>query len=429
MANLYKPRYTKRDPETGERVGKHVRKWYGRYEDADGVRQQVALCEDKQAAQAMLGEIIRRVEREKAGIIDPKNDHLQLPIEPNIDDYREHLESKQRSERHIFQTIRLVTNITEACRFQILAELQFGDDRLEKHLVDRKNDGVSHRTVNADLAAIRGFCRWLIRRERILRDPTTALEPLNVAEDRRLERRALDEEEAQKLVTSTFQSERVFRRLSGQQRATLYLLALRTGLRRNELRSLTPQSFDFSSKTPSVSLHASDSKRRKRDRLPLPVDVSKQMQEYVADLHSDDSLWPGSWWRRSADMIRRDLEEAGIPVEDEEGRVFDFHGQRTTFITGLSRAGIFPALAQKLARHSDVRLTMGTYTSMNHDELSSAVESLPELTLGNDEKSDGNIDAVAEQQLAKLHTSWPQLSDDIRLRVMSIVEEATEKGT
>jgi len=225
------------------------------------------------------------------------------------------------------------------------------------------------------------------------------------------------------------ESEQTFRCLNGKQRAMLYLLALRTGLRRKELRSLTPESFDFSSKVSSVALHASNSKRRKQDRLPLPKDVATFFQEYIAELEPNRPVWSGSWWRKSAEMIRRDLTEAGLPVKDELGRIFDFHGQRTTFITGLSRAGVHPALAQKLARHSDIKLTMGTYTSMDLDELGSAVESLPGLVPSEVKQSEMNPDVSANEQLSKIQDVWERLSLDIRTQIISIVEKAVDSGT
>jgi len=206
----------------------------------------------------------------------------------------------------------------------------------------------------------------------------------------------------------------------------LYLLALRTGLRRKELRSLTPESFNFSSKVPSVALHASNSKRRKQDRLPLPKDVATLFQEFIAELEPNEPVWPGSWWRKSAEMIRKDLTGAGLSVKDDQGRIFDFHGQRTTFITGLSRARVQPAIAQKLARHSDIKLTMGTYTSMDLDELGSAVESLPRLVLSDVKQSEM---VKSDEQLSKLQDVWEQLSNDIRLQIIDIVEKAVGSGT
>jgi len=78
-------------------------------------------------------------------------------------------------------------------------------------------------------------------------------------------------------------------------------------------------------------------------------------------------------------MIRAHLKRAGIPYEDERGRVVDFHALRMTFITNLSLAGVSPQAAQRLARHSDINLTMNTYTQIGVDSQASAVESLPAL--------------------------------------------------
>jgi len=96
------------------------------------------------------------------------------------------------------------------------------------------------------------------------------------------------------------------------------------------------------------------------------------MREYLQGRKASDTLWPGSWWRRSAEMFQRDLRDAQIEPVDEEGRVLDFHGQRTTFITSLARADVAPAKAQRLARHTDINLTMGVYTDLQLEDLHAA---------------------------------------------------------
>lgn len=78
-------------------------------------------------------------------------------------------------------------------------------------------------------------------------------------------------------------------------------------------------------------------------------------------------------------MLRKDLERAGIQYRDKQGRVADFHALRKTFITNLSRYGVSPKLAQVLARHSDINLTLNTYTSVELEEQSDAVECLPPI--------------------------------------------------
>jgi integrase len=61
------------------------------------------------------------------------------------------------------------------------------------------------------------------------------------------------------------------------------------------------------------------------------------------------------------------------------GRRVDFHSLRYTFITSLALAGVHPAKAQRLVRHSDINLTMGVYTSLNVDDLRDAVSSIPSI--------------------------------------------------
>lgn len=50
---------------------------------------------------------------------------------------------------------------------------------------------------------------------------------------------------------------------------------------------------------------------------------------------------------------------------------------RKTFITNLTRTGAAPKTAQLLARHSDINLTMNTYTMLGVMDQDAAVEALP----------------------------------------------------
>ena len=74
-----------------------------------------------------------------------------------------------------------------------------------------------------------------------------------------------------------------------------------------------------------------------------------------------------------------DLRFAGIPKRDGEGRTVDLHALRHTFGTLLSKAGVTVQLIQKAMRHSDPRLTMGTYSHLELVDIGGAVESLPDF--------------------------------------------------
>lgn len=426
MPHLIRRNYTKIDPETGEKTIRQTRKWYGQYRDVNGVLQRVPLCADKTAAKAMLMDLVRDTERRVAGLIDPATNQLSRLLSEHIDEYRTHLVAKARSEKHIGETIRLITHVVDECRYRILADLQTGGGRLEEYLADRREEGSAHRTINADLVAVRSFCRWLMDKGRIRDDPTRGMHRLNVEEDRRRERRALTDEEAQRLIDAAFRSTCHFRHLSGKDRSVMYTLAQRTGLRRNELRSLTPGSFDLDGNPPTVQVEARNSKRRKKDLLPLSADVAETMRVYIVGRPPQKPLWPGGWWRRSAEMLRVDLLDAKIEPEDDAGRVVDFHGQRTTFITALARAGVAPATAQKLARHSDINLTLGTYTRLNVEELADAVGKLADLRpspVPDENATDAKPEIAPhdDPQLAGVLAAWPNLPEHIHQAILALV--------
>jgi len=77
MASLYKKPITVRDPKTGEKVKAKSKKWWGRYRDSLGRDRRVPLSVDKQAAQAMLNELVNKTEREKAGLVDPVDEEMK----------------------------------------------------------------------------------------------------------------------------------------------------------------------------------------------------------------------------------------------------------------------------------------------------------------------------------------------------------------
>jgi integrase len=89
-------------------------------------------------------------------------------------------------------------------------------------------------------------------------------------------------------------------------------------------------------------------------------------------------------------MIQADLEAAGVPYV-KEGRTLNFHALRVSFVSSLALSGVPLAVAQKLARHSDPRLTANVYTHLGLADLSRAVESLPPLP-------DATPEASGEQQ-------------------------------
>ncbi len=274
-----------------------------------------------------------------------------------------------------------VRRIVDGCKFQFPADIAAG--RVQSFLHELRQDtdkkvGISAQTFNFYLTAAKSFCRWLVKDRRANENLLAHLDGLNVKTDRRRDRRALTADELLQFLDATRNGpER--EGLDGAERAMLYRLALETGLRQNELRSLTRASFLLDGTEPSVTVRAAYSKRRREDELPLRPELAAEMRGFLALLAPDAPAFRMPLKKPMGLAFKADVQAAGILYRDPDGRVFDFHGLRHQFISNLARGGVHPKTAQQLARHSTITLTMDRYSHTVREDLSDALNCLPDL--------------------------------------------------
>ena len=392
MANLYKKLVIVTDPKTGQKIKTKSKKWWGRYRDENGVERRAPLAMDKGAAHAMLNELIKKVERRAIGLDDPFEEHRRKPLAEHLKDFASHLTNKGSTSDHVKLTKQRAESIISRCKFQRIVDINAG--RVQEVLAQLRAEGRSAASSNHYLRAIKMFTRWLVRERRAGDDRLAHLSMLNAKIDQRHERRTLEPKQLAELIEASRRG-LPFRDLTGPERALLYLIAINTGLRANELASLMPVNFDLASDPPTVTVEAAYSKHRRRDVLPLRSDLAAIVKEYLANrgLAPGTLLWPGTWSHKaSAKMLRKDLAAAGIPYRDEAGRVFDFHALRHQFISNLARAGAHPKEAQALARHSTITLTMDRYTHLGMYDMVAALEKLPAIhSAGGKKKAAGFV--------------------------------------
>jgi integrase/recombinase XerD len=180
-----------------------------------------------------------------------------------------------------------------------------------------------------------------------------------------------------------------------------------TSFRKGEIGSLTMRSFQLDADPPIAMVEAGYSKRRRRDTQVLHPELARQLQMWLAKKTSLTSTTPvfpisgrvpGGIDRKTHKMMHRDLDAARkkwleeaeteeertkressdfLAYQNHAGRYADFHSCRHLFITSLERAGIRPKMAQTLARHSDIRLTLGVYTHVDLPDQTAAIAALP----------------------------------------------------
>jgi integrase len=82
------------------------------------------------------------------------------------------------------------------------------------------------------------------------------------------------------------------------------------------------------------------------------------------------------------EQFRADLKAANIDEEDGRGRKVVLHSLRHSLATMLAQSKVPPAIAMKILRHRDIRLTMHVYADEGLLSTSAAMASLPSLSAG-----------------------------------------------
>jgi len=396
MASIFHQKYTVKD-ENGKTIRKQSQYWYIDYKTADGTRKRVRAFKDKTATCQLAAKLEKESELAQAGIIDRYKEHRKRPLIEHLADFKASLTNKGTTEKHACLVYNRAKAVIENCGFVYMGDISAS--KVQRYLAERRGGGLGIRSSNFYLQAIKQFCRWLVADNRTAESSLAYLSGQNPKTDIRHARRALDADELERLITSTLKGQK-HSGMTGKERAMLYMLAVSTGLRASELASLTWQSFNLNDSMPSVKVLAAYSKHRRDDTLPLRCDIAKQLALWKAESNPDESAGAGGRVfadfqpNKAAKMLSKDLQTAGIPYRDEAGRVADFHSLRHTFISSLTRSGVSPKVAQSLARHSTIGLTMDTYTHIGLYDERAAVDSLPKLPVLNLNESSAD-EAVA----------------------------------
>lgn len=118
-------------------------------------------------------------------------------------------------------------------------------------------------------------------------------------------------------------------------------MALTTGLRYNEILTLSRSDFDLVSNT--VTIQGKNAKNGHTVELPLRESLANKIREYFSDCPALPHVlaFEGMRGGVGARMLRVDLEAAGIDVVTSQGKA-DFHSLRHTFCTLLARSGVQP---------------------------------------------------------------------------------------
>jgi site-specific recombinase XerD len=395
---LFRPSYN-----TPDKTKKTARKWYLDFY-YNGRRHKLPALVDKRQA-AALGEKIEEVIGMQAGgmtpgpelqrwidtlppailsklvtwqIIPAQRAASAISLRDHLDSFKENLKNKGNTSEYSRKAFMRIQAVLAGCDMNVLSDVSAS--RVQKFLADEiQAKRMGRKTANHYIGAIKTFFRWLVQDGRGYTNPVEYISFLDTAQDDKRIRRPLTAEEMRKLLAVTAAGP-VRQCIPGRDRAMHYETAAMTGLRAGELRALKVRDFDFGANV--VRLAAKYTKNRREAVLPLKSGFAERLKIFLSGKLPDCLAFKTAAGGHENRVLRQDLAAAGI-LEVDAGKVFDFHSFRVFYASMLAEAGTSPKTAMELMRHSDIRLTMSIYSFVCRESLTTAISTLPDLSIVN----------------------------------------------
>ena len=352
-------------------------KYYVRYTDHNGKRRQVSAgTTDKRLAERKARDIQVKIDERKNGMLDDQTIAFEKaskkPLQEHIQEYIADCQLQGQAKRRIIAKVKHLNDAAVFMNASRLADLQ--PDEFRDWLQSLE---VAKITVNEYRSTVVSFLNWCKKDGRVRSNSLKHVSKVATIGKNVRNRRALTDEEVSRLLQVAKEQDALNAGREWSKRYPVYLVALLTGLRRNELASIVWG--DVNLKSRSLRIREDVGKSRRNDSIPLHdsvVQVLEQMK--LEDASASASVFASI---PTLTTIKKDYKRAGIRLIDEGGRTVDFHTLRATFATRLIKQGVEPSYLQRLMRHADIKTTNEHYTDLRLHDLDGAVNqlSVPEL--------------------------------------------------
>ncbi len=383
--------------------GKRGGRYYFSYFDHNGKRHsRSARTTDKATAERIAAKYEADAALRREGVVDPQLDAIcdqsRRSVESHLKDYEAKMGAANRAPQHISTTVAYIRTICKDRKFEKVADITA--DGINLYAGRLKEQGRSTRTVQAYLTAIKGFTKWLAAHQKLPRDPLASIKKPNPKSDRRRERRMLLPEEWQWIRAALANgSERC--EMPANERLLLYAVAIQTGLRSSELRSLTRGRLFLDVDQPFITCKAGSTKNRKDARQYIQPALAELLHQYISTkappapvfsmpprpdvaemFRADVAEGRRSWLKAVKDdpeEYNRRVQSDFLTDKNHEGEIFDFHSLRHTCGAWLAMAGAHPKAMQSVMRHSTITLTMDTYGHLFPGQDAATVARFPSM--------------------------------------------------
>ena len=316
---------------------------------------------DKQVAEKKARQFIEELEHERAGLIPAKSVRISADksLELHLDNFVSDLRAQGRDRMYVYNVEKRLAKLCKECGWKVIRDISADSFQAWRAQQDK-----APKTLKDYQDAATVFVKWLMRNARCTANPLANVTKVHTRGKQVRVRRASTYDELNRLLA-----------VAGPRRVG-YLAAFFTGLRRAELGALQWGDVHLEVERPFIAARASTTKNATAAPITLhPQLASALMEMRPANADAADPVLSrenlASMW-----MMRKDLEAAGIRFQDAQGRRADFHSLRGSLNTHMA-GKVDPQVRQKIMRHSDIKLTLDTYTDSSLLKVSEAIMTLP----------------------------------------------------
>ena len=243
IATVYRPSRVK----NGRRVVARMYRGKYRLDPREKIKDVPLHTNDKQVAQQKLRKILEEEQNERAGFIRPKKqrESMQRPLLRHVETFIEERYKIGRDEKYVRELKKKLLVLAAEVPWKYISDIT-----AESFCVWRRKQKKSPKTLNEYLSAIGALLNSL---EPVIgQNPLRHVTRMQTAVEPQRRRRAFSVEELQRLIAA------------GGERGIIYLVAVSTGIRRGELRSLEWRDVVLDVAHPFICVRKSIAKNHKR---------------------------------------------------------------------------------------------------------------------------------------------------------------------
>lgn len=319
---------------------------------------------DREVARKRLREIVLEKQREAEGIVAPKAVRIAAGTQLGqlVDDYEADLRGRELNPKHVRDTTTRVRRMIAENSWKVLSNI-----RADEFVKWRANLQLSPKTKKEFHLSANAFLNWLVQTDRLLTNPLAKVAHVETRGKQVRPCRAFTEEELRRLFA-----------IAGRRRLA-YQMLLYTGQRKSEVRALMWSDLHLDEAKPYALFRESTTKDKDKRAVPLRPEIVEELKALRPKPDEAHMLNKPVFWFRwpTYDLLRGDLNRAGIERVDALGRSAHFHSFRKTWQTLGVRYGINQRVAQEVLGHSDANLTAKVYTDVPALALHTEIAKLP----------------------------------------------------